>query len=104
MGHQLGQTDSLGILPCAGKIVPDPRGLGVQSRADLLHHSLQAGHFPAPGQIVRVAHEEPLTTDRLLKGNAVDIFVQHRHRFHQQERPMQDLIAHDDTLRFGQLP
>ena len=103
MGHQLGQTDALGILVGVGKIVPDPGILGIHPGADLLHHGLQTAHLPAPGQIVRVAHEKPLTADGGLEGYPVDVFMKHRHRLHQQERSAHNLVAHDDTLRFGQL-
>ena len=100
MGHQLGQADALGVIPGTGKVVEQPGLPGVQPGAELLHDPLEPVHFSPAGQKVRIAHKEPLTADGRLKGDPVDIFMQHRHRFHQQKGPANDLVSHNQPPRF----
>ena len=103
MGHELCQTDTLGVLPRTDEIMPQPGILYIHARTQLLHQILQAAHFLALRHISRTAHEKPLAADGGLKGNAVDVFMQHCHRLHQQKGAVHDLISHDNLLRFHRL-
>ena len=106
VGHDLGQTYALRVIPGAGKVMLHPGIRGVQLCAELLHDGLQTAHLRALGLIVRVAHEKTLTADGGLKGDAIYIFVQHGHRFHQQKGSAHDLISqnqHSSSSHFLQL-
>ena len=83
MGHQLGKAHALLLPVGAGEIMLHPGIRSIQSGAKLLHDLLQPGHFFALGLIGGVAHKKALTADGGLEGDAVDIFIEHRHRFHQ---------------------
>ena len=106
VGHDLGQTHALRVIPGAGEVMLHPGIRGVQLRAELLHDGLQAAHLRALGLVIRVAHEKTLTADGGLKGDAIYIFVQHGHRFHQQKGSAHDLISqnqHSSSSHFFQL-